>query len=100
MVMQCEGEVLVRIPGKIDRARAAALQEAVGVRTSGLDQSRIAEIGTFSVGTDLRRSDALALVQLIILNRLACARAAGGAYAESPDHSRRAPIGSELALPV
>jgi len=71
-----EREWLLRIPGNLDPAHAAELEEAVWERMSFASHLRIRRLGEFTVGTDLHRSDALALVQLLILYHVVTAKAA------------------------
>ena len=70
-----EREWLLRIPGDLDADHAASLEEAVWDRMSFANHLRIRRLGEFTVGTDLLRSDSLALVQLLILYHLVTARA-------------------------
>ncbi len=70
-----ERDLRLRIPGDIDPARVAELEEAVWARMSFANHLRVRRLGEFTVGTDLRRSDSLALVQLLILYHLVWARA-------------------------
>ncbi|MEA2249525.1 MAG: hypothetical protein QOH46_4054, partial [Solirubrobacteraceae bacterium] len=71
-----ERELLLRIPGNIDPDHAALLEEAVWDRMSFASHLRVRRLGEFTVGTDLLRSDSLALVQVILLYHLVTARAA------------------------
>jgi phosphoribulokinase len=87
-----EREWLLRIPCDLDPGHAAALEEAVWERMSFASHLRIRRLGEFTVGTDLLRSDSLALVQLLILYHVVTARAAlaiGGTppRAEAPSSS-------------
>jgi phosphoribulokinase len=93
-----EREWLLRIPGDLDPAHAAELEEAVWDRMSFANHLRIRRLGEFTVGTDLLRSDSLALVQLLILYHVVTARAAL-AIGESPPRAepRWAP-GADSAL--
>ncbi len=70
-----ERDLLLRIPGDISPGRAAELEEAVWARMSFANHLRVRRLGEFTVGTDLRRSESLALVQLLILYHLVWARA-------------------------
>jgi phosphoribulokinase len=81
-----EGELLLRIPGDIDPDHAAVLEEAVWERMSFASHLRVRRLGEFTVGTDLLRSESLALVQVILLYHLVSARAAlavGGRHRRS-----------------
>lgn len=71
-----ERDLLLRIPGDIPPAHAAELEEAVWDRMSFASHLRVRRLGELTVGTDLYRSDSLALVQLLVLYQLVWARAA------------------------
>src|SRR5918911_1398386 len=95
---QREGELLLRIPGDIDPDHPAVLEEAVWERMSFASHLRVRRLGEFTVGTDLLRSDSLALVQVILLYHMVCARAA---LAVGGSHGRREPApatGADSAL--
>jgi phosphoribulokinase len=70
-----DGDALLRIPGDIPPEHAAELEEAVWRRMSFANHLRVRRLGEFAVGTDLLRSDSLALVQLLVLYHLVWARA-------------------------
>jgi phosphoribulokinase len=74
-----EREWLLRIPGDLDPEQAMALEEAVWERMSFARHLRTGRLGEFTVGTDLLRSDSLALVQLLILHQAVTAGAAAAA---------------------
>ena len=81
-----ERELLLRIPGDISPEHAALIEEAVWERMSFASHLRVRRLGEFTVGTDLLRSESLALVQVILLYHLVCARAAqavGGRHGRS-----------------
>lgn len=69
---------LIRVmPGDIDPAHAAELEEAVSARMSFANHLRVRRLGEFTVGTDLHRSDSLALGRLHgagVLRRGVCLR--------------------------
>jgi phosphoribulokinase len=70
------------ISGTIHPDRAAAVEEAVWDRMHFASHLRTERLGEFTVGTELHRSDSLAIVQVLILYHLVTARAAvalGGA---------------------
>ena len=93
-----ERALLLRIPGDIDRDHAAVLEEAVWERMSFASHLRVRRLGEFTVGTDLLRSESLALVQVILLYHLVSLRAAqavGGTHA--PREPARA-TGADSAL--
>ena len=83
-----ERELLLRIPGDIDPDHAAVLEEAVWERMSFASHLRVRQLGEFTLGTDLLRSESLALVQVILLYHLVSARAA---LAVGGRHDRREP---------
>jgi phosphoribulokinase len=74
-LVERDGEQVLRIPGRIAPAQAAAIEEAIWARMHFATHLRARRLGEFTVATDLRRSEALALVQLLILYHLVCARA-------------------------
>jgi phosphoribulokinase len=101
----------MRIPGDIERERAAELEEAIWDRLHFATHLRSQRLGEFTVGTELHRSESLALVQLLILYHVVTARAAialgaTGTRAESPgqpvDAGERphAPTAGEAAAPA
>ena len=68
-------ERILRIPGRIDPGHAEAIEEAIWERMHFATHLRARRLGEFTVGTDLHRSESLALVQLVILYHLVTARA-------------------------
>lgn len=70
-----ERDLVLRIPGNIEPSHAAQLEEAVWARMSFANHLRARRLGEFTVGTDLKRSESLALVQLLVLYHLVWARA-------------------------
>jgi phosphoribulokinase len=93
-----EREWLLRIPGDLDSDHAAALEEAVWERMSFANHLRIRRLGEFTVGTDLLRSDSLALVQLLILYQVVTARAALTIGGTPPRVEAPFPTGADSAL--
>src|SRR5262249_18624222 len=73
----CErsGEQELRIPGTISAGRAMELEEAIWDRMHFASHLRTQRLREFTIGSDLRRSDALALTQLLLLYHLVTARA-------------------------
>jgi phosphoribulokinase len=97
-LQRAEGELMLRIPGDIDPDHAAVLEEAVWERMSFASHLRVRRLGEFTVGTDLLRSESLALVQVILLYHLVSARAA---LAVGGRHGRTEPsraTGADSAL--
>jgi phosphoribulokinase len=93
-----EREWLLRIPGDLDPDHAAALEEAVWERMSFANHLRIRRLGEFTFGTDLLRSDSLALVQLLILYQVVTARAALAIGGTPPRLDPPFPTGADSAL--
>jgi hypothetical protein len=69
------GESVLFIPGMLARERAAAIEESIWDRMQFASHLRSDRLGEFRVGTDVHRSESLALVQLLILYHMATARA-------------------------
>jgi phosphoribulokinase len=91
LIDESRGRVL-RIPGRIDPDHAAAIEEAIWARMHFATHLRARRLGEFTIGTELYRSESLALVQLLILYHLVTARAAvalGGDGARSSDKTGR-----------
>ncbi len=79
----------VRIPGDIAHEHAEEIQEAIWEKLHFATHLRSERLGEFSVGSDVKRSDSLALVQLVVLYHMVTARAAvalGGEGARSGDN--------------
>jgi len=93
-----ERELLLRIPGDIDPARAKVIEEAVWERMSFASHLRVRRLGEFTVGTDLLRSDSLALVQVILLYHLVSARAALAVAGHRGRLDAARPTGADSAL--
>jgi phosphoribulokinase len=77
---------LVVIPGRLDPEQAAEIEEAIWERMHFASHLRAGRLGEFTVGTQLSRSESLALVQLLVLYHLATATAKialGGAGART-----------------
>jgi phosphoribulokinase len=93
-------EVLLSIPGDIEREQAAKIEEAIWEKLHFASHLRSERLGQFTINNDLKRSESLALVQLIILYHLVTAkaviatgsagtRANGGEVAPEPTDSER-----------
>ena len=87
-------ERILRIPGRMDPGHAGAIEEAIWERMHFATHLRARRLGEFTIGTDLHRSESLALVQLLILYHLVTAKAA---IAVGGDGTRT-PIASAVAL--
>jgi phosphoribulokinase len=75
-LLERDGEPVLQIPGRIDPEHAAEIEEAIWARMHFATHLRSRRLGEFTIGTELMRSDSLALVQLLILYHLVTARAA------------------------
>ncbi len=87
-------ERLLRISGDIDPEHAAAVEEAIWSRMHFATHLRARRLGEFTIGTELHRSDPLALVQLLILYHLITAKAA---ISVGGDGTRSAKVAEEVA---
>jgi phosphoribulokinase len=67
--------LVLRIPGRMDPARAAEIEEAIWERMHFATYLRANRLGEFTIATDIYRSESLALVQLLILYQLVTAKA-------------------------
>jgi phosphoribulokinase len=97
-LLRREHEWLLRIPGALDPEHAVALEEALWERMSFANHLRIRRLGELTFGTDLYRSDSLALVQLLVLYQLVTARAALAIGGTPPRAERRRTTGADSAL--
>jgi len=70
-----DGEVLLRVSGALEPATAAGIEEAVWERMQFANHLRTERLGEFTIGTDLHRSESLAVIQVLILYHLLTARA-------------------------
>jgi phosphoribulokinase len=73
------------LPGTISADRSAAIEEAVWDRMHFASHLRTERLGEFTVGTQLHRSEPLAITQLLVLYQLITARAA---IAVGAEHAR------------
>ncbi|MGZ4303290.1 MAG: phosphoribulokinase [Solirubrobacteraceae bacterium] len=74
-LVEDRAERILRIPGRMDPEHAAAIEEAIWERMHFATQLRARRLGEFTIGTELHRSESLALVQLLILYHLVTAKA-------------------------
>jgi phosphoribulokinase len=74
-LIRTAGETLLKIPGDTAPALAAELEEAVWQRMQYASRLRANRLGEFTVGTELHRSESLALVQTLLLYHLVSTRA-------------------------
>ncbi|MBV9820454.1 MAG: phosphoribulokinase [Solirubrobacterales bacterium] len=71
-----DAETTLWVSGMIPRERSAAIEEMVWSRMSFASHLRTERLGEFTVGTQLHRSESLAITQLLVLYQLVTARAA------------------------
>ena len=69
-------DTVLWIPGTIDPERSAAVEEAIWDRLHFASHLRTERLGEFTVGTELHRSEPLAITQLLVLYQVVTARAA------------------------
>jgi phosphoribulokinase len=69
-------ERCVNIAGDIEPAQAAKIEEAIWEKLHFASHLRSERLGEFTVGDDVRRSESLAVVQLLILYHVVTAKAA------------------------
>jgi phosphoribulokinase len=63
------------VPGDIDPGLGSAIEEAVWERMHFASHLRSERLGESTVGTELHRSESLAIVQVLVLYHLVTARA-------------------------
>lgn len=86
------------VPGDIDPGLAAELEAAIWERMSFANHLCVQRLGELTVGTDLLRSDSLALVQVIVLYHLMAARASLTSGSAPHRSATMVPTGSDSAL--
>jgi phosphoribulokinase len=74
-IEETDAEHTLYVPGDIDPARGSEIEEAVWERMHFASHLRSERLGEFTVGTELHRSESLAIVQVIVLYHLVTARA-------------------------
>jgi phosphoribulokinase len=93
-----EHESLVRIPGDTDPKLAAKLEDAVWTRMQYASHLRAHRLGEFTIGTDLHRSESLALAQTLLLYHMVATRAEIGAGIDPHDRHPPNVTGADSAL--
>jgi phosphoribulokinase len=88
-ITEADGEMHLLIPGRLERERAEAIEEMVWSGLHFASHLRPERLGEFTTGTDLHRSESLALIQLLILYHMFTATASAaldglGARATDP----------------
>ncbi|HYZ27751.1 MAG TPA: phosphoribulokinase [Thermoleophilaceae bacterium] len=92
---------ILRIPGRMDPDHAAAIEEAIWARMHFATHLRARRLGEFTIGTELYRSESLALVQLLILYHLVTATATialGGEGTRTIEASRSVTSGAAAGV--
>ncbi len=87
------------VPGDIEPARGSAIEEAVWERMHFASHLRSERLGEFTVGTELHRSESLAIVQVLVLYHLVTARATVALGGEGRGTDQQAPEGRVSATP-
>ena len=91
VLTESDGESELVIPGTLPRERAAAIEENIWDRMHFASHLRSDQLGEFTVGNTVHRSESLALVQLLIVYHLTTARAKV-ALGGDPTSEDRAPV--------
>jgi phosphoribulokinase len=102
-LIEREGEQELRIPGTISAERAAELDDAIWDRMDFASHLRKQRLGEFTTGSELHRSEALALAQLLLLYELVTARAVialGGESARARAHYSTEPPAVPETVPA
>jgi phosphoribulokinase len=94
------GEQELRIPGTMSAGRAVQLEEAIWDRMQFASHLRTQRLGEFTIGSDLYRSEALGLTQLLLLYHLATARAVIALGGQSARAINQPTTGSSVPDPV
>ncbi|MHB8657624.1 MAG: phosphoribulokinase [Solirubrobacteraceae bacterium] len=101
-VRETPAERTLLIPGTIGAERSARIEAAVWECMHFASHLRTERLGEFTIGTELNRSESLAIAQLLVLYQLVTARAAlalGAEHARA-DRPQPAPDGSASAPEV
>ncbi len=100
-LVEHDGARLLRIPGRMDPDHAVAIEEAIWARMHFATHLRARRLGEFTIGTELYRSESLALVQLLILYHLVTAKAAiavGGDVVRTVDRKGQPTLPAEAGV--
>ena len=74
-ISERDGELHLFIPGSFEGERARAVEEMIWAGLHFASHLRSDRLGEFTIGTDLHRSESLALIQLLVLYHLFTATA-------------------------
>jgi phosphoribulokinase len=88
-------ERCVRIPANVDPEAAAGIEEAVWQKMHFARHLRTEHLGEYTVGTELHRSETLAIVQVLVLYHLVTAKAT---VALGGDGARNAPVAAAAVV--
>jgi len=91
-------ESLLHIPGDTDPELAAELEEAVWQRMQYASHLRAQRLGEFTIGTELHRSESLALAQTLLLYHLVSTRAEISAGIDPHDRDVPGVVGADSRL--
>ena len=69
-------ETCLYVPGNVDRERGAEIEEAIWEKMHFASSLRTERLGEFTIGSDVHRSESLAIVQVLVLYHLVTAKAA------------------------
>jgi phosphoribulokinase len=83
-------ETSLWVPGTISAGRSAAIQEVIWERMHFASHLRTDRLGEFTIGTELHRSESLAITQLLVLYQLVNASAAVAVGASDARTDRQA----------
>jgi phosphoribulokinase len=75
VLAELQGAQELYVPGRLRHERASAIEEAIWEKMHFARHLREERLGEFTIGTELHRSDSLAVVQLLILYHMVTARA-------------------------
>jgi phosphoribulokinase len=92
-------ETQLWIPGTIDPGASSAFEEAIWDRLHFASHLRTDRLGEFTVGTELHRSEPLAVTQLLVLYQLVTARAAVALGANGARADTDQPVPSSARSP-
>ena len=93
-----ENESMLRIPGDVDPELAAELEDIVWERMQYASHLRAQRLGEFTIGTELHRSESLALTQTLLLYHLVATRAGISAGIDPHDPQVPRVTGADSAL--
>ena len=91
-ITQHGDEVHLQIPGRLERERAEAIEEMIWSSLHFASHLRSERLGEFTIGTDLHRSESLALIQLLILYHLFTATASAALDGVGAPRAEHAPV--------